>query len=488
MTVRTRYAPSPTGVPHVGNLRTAIFDYLLARHHGGQFILRIEDTDQTRYSPEAIGGLLESLRWLGIEPDEGPENGGPHAPYVQSERLPLYQAAAAKLVAQGDAYECWCSPARLDAVRAEQSRLKQPPRYDRRCRDDSGRAASRAEAEVEGRTCVVRFKTPLEGSITFDDPIHGPTTFDLATIDDFVMLKSDGFPVYHLAYLVDDEAMQITHVLRDDSWLPSVPRHMLVYRALGIEPPVIAHVPRVLGPDGAKLSKRFGATSVFEYRDQGYLPDALLNFLALIGWSLDDKTEILSREQLIEHFTIDRIVKNPGVFNIEKLTWMNGVYIRDMPEARFVELVAEWLDRGLPGTVARPIDRALVARIAPLIRERIKLLSEVVDYCDFFFVDELAYTREDLLGKAYAARPADAKAALERTVAAVEAADSWSHDSLEASMRALATDLGAKAGDLFSLIRVAATGRKISPPLFETMEILGQQQCVARLRAAIAAL
>jgi glutamyl-tRNA synthetase len=320
MTVRTRYAPSPTGVPHLGNLRTALFSYLLAKHSGGQFLLRIEDTDQTRYSAEALGPLMESLHWLGIDPDEGPGIGGPHAPYVQSERLALYQEAAAKLIAQGDAYECWCSSERLDAVRAEQTRLKQPPRYDRRCREDSGRVASRAEAEREGRNCVVRFKTPLEGSIGFNDPIHGETTFDLKTIDDFVMLKSDGYPTYHLAYIVDDDAMKISHVLRGDEWLPSLPRHMLIYRALGIDPPVIAHVPRVLGPDGAKLSKRHGATSVFEYADQGYLPDAVVNFLALIGWSLDDKTEILSRDQLIEHFSLERIVRNPGVFNIEKVS------------------------------------------------------------------------------------------------------------------------------------------------------------------------
>jgi glutamyl-tRNA synthetase len=472
-------------VPHLGNLRTALFSYLLAKHYGGQFLLRIEDTDQTRYSAEALGPLMESLHWLGIDPDEGPGIGGPHAPYVQSERLALYQAAAARLVAQGDAYECWCSSGRLDAVRAEQTRLKQPPRYDRRCREDAARAASRAEAEAEGRGCVVRFKTPLQGKITFIDAIHGEMSFDLATIDDFVMLKSDGYPTYHLAYIVDDEEMEISHVLRGDEWIPSAPRHMLIYRALGIEPPVIAHVPRVLGPDGAKLAKRHGATSVFEYRDQGYLPDVVVNFLALIGWSLDDKTEILSREQLIEHFTIERIVKNPGVFNVEKLTWMNGIYIREMPEERLVELFTEWLERGLPATISRPIDRALVARISPLIRERIKLLTEVVEYCDFFFVEELSYGIDELLGKAYTGRATDAKSGLERAEAALAAIDAWTHDPLETSMRALATELGVKAGDLFSLLRVAFTGRKVSPPLFETMEILGKERCLGRLRAAI---
>lgn len=485
--VRTRYAPSPTGVPHLGNLRTALFDYLLARHFGGQFVLRIEDTDQTRYDPDAVEGLLESLRWLGIDWDEGPDVGGPYGPYVQSQRLAHYRAAADRLIAQDDAYECWCSAERLDQVRAEQARNKLPPKYDRRCREETGRVAARREAEAEGRNCVVRFRTPLDGDVTFADAIHGETTFELATLDDFVMLKSDGFPTYHLAYIVDDDLMRITHVLRGDEWLPSAPRHMLIYRALGIPPPVLAHVPRVLGPDGTKLSKRHGATSVFEYRDKGYLSDAVFNFLALVGWSLDDKTEIISRQQFIEHFTLERVVKNPAIFNVEKLTWMNGVYIREMPEGRLVETFAERLERDLPPRIPRPVDRALVARVTPLIRERVKLLSEVADYCDFFFTDELHYSQDELLGKAYAGKPAEAKVALERAASAVDGA-SWEHEALEQSLRALAGELAVKAGDLFSLVRVAVTGRRVTPPLFESMEIVGRERCLARLRAAVEAL
>jgi len=488
MDVRTRYAPSPTGVPHLGNLRTALFDYLLARHFGGQFVLRIEDTDQTRYDPDAVEGLMESLRWLGIDWDEGPDIGGPYGPYVQSQRLAHYRAAADRLIAQDDAYECWCSAERLDEVRAEQARNKRPPKYDRRCREEEGRAAARREAEAEGRNCVVRFRTPLDGDVTFADAIHGETTFELATLDDFVMLKSDGFPTYHLAYIVDDDLMRITHVLRGDEWLPSAPRHMLIYRALGITPPVLAHVPRVLGPDGTKLSKRHGATSVFEYRDQGYLSDAVFNFLALVGWSLDDKTEIISRQQFIEHFTLERVVKNPAIFNVEKLTWMNGVYIREMPEGRLVEIFSERLERDLPPRIPRPVDRALVARVTPLIRERVKLLSEVADYCDFFFTDELHYSQDELLGKAYAEKPAEAKVALERVIEAVEHLV-WQHDTLEAWLRDLAAQLPlemrVKAGDLFSLIRVAVTGRRVTPPLFESMEIVGRERCLARLRAAV---
>jgi glutamyl-tRNA synthetase len=303
-----------------------------------------------------------------------------------------------------------------------------------------------------------------------------------------VILKSDGFPTYHLAYIVDDEAMRITHVLRGDEWIPSAPRHMLLYRALGIEPPVLAHLPRLLGPDGARLGKRYGATSVFEYRDSGYLSDALFNFLGLCGWSLDDKTEIISRDEFIEHFTLDRVVKNPAVFNVEKLAWMNGVYIREMPEERLVDALAARLDADLPQDVARPIDRSLTARIAPLIRERIKLLSEARDYCEFFFADSVTTGRDELLGKAFAARPDDARAALTRAGESAAALTEWTHAALEAALRELADDLSVKAGDLFSLIRVAVTGRRVTPPLFESMEILGRERCLARMQTAAAVL
>jgi glutamyl-tRNA synthetase len=484
MKVRTRYAPSPTGVPHIGNIRTALFDYLLARRHGGQFILRLEDTDRTRLVPDSIAKISESLRWLGLDYDEGPDIGGPYGPYVESERIEYYRAAADRLLEQGDAYECWCSSERLDAMRAEQTRLKQPPKYDRRCRAPEGQAAARREAEAEGRNCVVRFKTPLEGEVTLHDAIFGQSTFDLATIDDFVMLKSDGYPTYHLAYIVDDEMMQITHVLRGNEWISSAPRHLLIYEALGYEPPVLAHLPLVLGPDGAKLSKRHGATSVFEYRERGFLPNAMFNFLGLLGWSLDDKTEIIAREQFVEHFALERVVKNPAIFNLDKLTWMNGMYIREMPEDELAGVFADRLEEDLPARIERPIDRDVVARVTPLIRERVKLLSEAVDYCDFFFTDELHFGRDELLGKAFANRAGDASAALDAVVRRLDGAASWTHEEIESAMRALATELGLKAGDLFSLVRVAVTGRRVTPPLFESMVILGRERCLERLRAA----
>ena len=487
--VRTRYAPSPTGVPHIGNIRTAVFDYLLARHFGGQFILRLEDTDRTRLVPDSIAKISESLRWLGLDYDEGPDVGGPYGPYVQSERIEHYRAAADRILAQGDAYECWCSSERLDAVRAEQARLKQPPKYDRRCRAPEGQAEARGEAEAEMRGCVVRFKTPLAGEVTLHDAVYGDSTFDLATIDDFVMLKSDGFPTYHLAYIVDDEMMKITHVLRGNDWISSAPRHLLIYRALGYEVPVIAHLPLIVGADGSKLSKRHGATSVFEYRDQGFLPEAVFNFLGLMGWSLDDKTEIISRDEFIEHFTLDRVVKNPAIFNVEKLTWMNGMYIREMPAERLTDIFVARLGADLPPSIARPIDRAVIAHVTPLIRERVKLLSEVAPYCEFFLTDVLSYAREDLLGKRFAAAPDAARGVIERAIEALRALPGWTHDAIEAALRALGEeihteDAAVKSGDVFSLVRVAVTGSKVSPPLFESMEIVGRDRCLARLVAA----
>ena len=339
--VRVRFAPSPTGYPHVGNIRTAMFNWLFARHSGGRFIVRIEDTDVTRKVKGAVKAILDSLRWLELDWDEGPEVGGSYGPYIQSERLDMYRSAAERLISQGEAYYCYCSPQRLEELRAEQVKRKQPPGYDRCCRDLS--PEERAKKEAEGVTPVVRFKTPLEGQTRFNDLIYGDVVFEHSTIDDFVLLKSDGYPTYHLANVVDDHAMEISHVIRAEEWISSTPRHLLLYRALGFEPPQFIHHPMILGPDRAKLSKRHGAVSVIEYREQGYLPEAMLNFLALIGWSLDDKTEILSRKELIAHFSLERIGKTGAIFNREKLDWMNGVYIRKMSADEFFEAAQPYL-------------------------------------------------------------------------------------------------------------------------------------------------
>jgi len=484
MTVRVRYAPSPTGEPHVGNIRTALFNWLFARHEGGSFVLRIEDTDQTRLVPEALGKVLESLRWLGLEWDEGPEVGGPYGPYLQSERLETYHRYANQLLESGWAYLCYCTPERLEALRTEQARLKQPPRYDRHCRDLSD--AERRERAERGPKAVVRFKTPLDGKTSLTDLVRGDVTFDNATLDDFIIVKSDRYPTYHLASVVDDHLMEISHVLRAEEWLPSTPRHLLLYQALGWQPPLFAHLPMLLGKDRSKLSKRHGATSVLDYAEQGYLPDAMFNFLGLLGWSLDDHTEIISREQFIQHFSLERIVKNPAIFDADKLTWMNGVYMRSLPPERLAALVRGRLGRDLPPDVARPLDEQYILRMVPLIRERVKRLDDLKRFAEFFFLgDDLDYSVSELLGKGFAGRPQEAAVALGAARERLAALPSWDEQSLEGALRPLAEELSVKAGDLFMLVRVAVSGGPVSPPLFQSMAVLGRERCLARLARAI---
>ncbi|MFQ5474123.1 MAG: glutamate--tRNA ligase, partial [Dehalococcoidia bacterium] len=466
--------------PHLGNIRTALFDWLLARHEGGQFILRIEDTDQARYVEESVQAQIEALRWLGLDWDEGPDIGGPFAPYVQSQRLEIYREHAQRLIDNDRAYSCYCSTERLDRVRKEQQARKQPPRYDRYCRELA--AGKRPEPEREQVAPVVRFKTPLDGETVIGDALRGKVAFQNDTLDDFVIVKSDGFPTYHLASVVDDHIMEITHVLRGEEWLSSAPRHALLYEAFGWEPPVFAHLSRILGPDKAKLSKRHGAHSVLHYREQGYLPDAVINFLGLLGWSLDDKTEIISRDEFVSHFDLSRALTNPAVFNAEKLDWMNGVYIRAMDPNEFAEAARPFLER----EVGQAVDMERLMPIMPLLQERVKLLSEIGDMAGFFFAEgPLDYTVESLLGKKFADQPDAAAVALAKVAERVEDVADWEHEAIEAAIRPLAEELGMKAGPLFGLIRVATTGRSAAPPLFETMAVLGRETVTARLNDAL---
>jgi glutamyl-tRNA synthetase len=482
--VRVRYAPSPTGVPHVGNIRTALFNWLFARHEGGVFIVRLEDTDQARRVEGAEQAIFESLAWLGLDSDEGPDPSdtskdiGDYGPYVQSRRTETYQRYVEQLIEGGHAYRCYCTPERLEEVRKDLQRRKLPPKYDRRCRDLS--AEERAARESEGLPSVVRFRTPLSGQTSYHDRVRGDITFENDTLDDFVLLKSDGFPVYHLANVVDDHLMEISHVLRGDEWLSSTPRHVLLYEALGWQPPVFAHLPIILGPDQARLSKRHGATSVMDFRDRGILPEALFNFLGLLGWSLDDRTEIIDRETFVEKFSLERVLANPAVFNFEKLEWMNGVYIREkLSDEDLAKRVAPLIEESAGGAV----DRKLLLRIVPLIRERIKLLTDAPEMADFFFREgDLEYATSDLLGKKL--DEASALRALEAVLAAVRAVEPWEHGALEGAIRPLAEELGLKTGDLFGAVRVAVTGRTAAPPLFETMELLGRERCLERLEAA----
>jgi len=472
VTVRLRFAPSPTGYPHLGNIRTALFNWLFARHHNGKFILRIEDTDVTRRVEGAVETILDSLRWLGLNWDEGP--------YFQSQRLPIYREIVHKLLDEGQVYLCYCSPQRLEKMRQEQIKRKQPPKYDRRCRDLTQR--ERTQLEAMGVTPVIRFKTPLAGETTFLDLIHGLVTFKNDTLDDFILLKSDGYPTYHLANVVDDHLMAISHVLRADEWLSSTPRHVLLYQALNWQAPQFAHLPMILGPDRAKLSKRHGATTITEYQKQGYLADAMVNFLALLGWSLDDHTELLSREDLIKHFSLERVGKTAAIFNKDKLEWMNGVYLRALSLGEFVQQAMPFLDRDLPETVKRPLDNDYVSQVLSLIQERAKTLADVPQLASFFF-DDVQYDAGLLLSK-----KRDAKSAAKAmTIASqkLEEITTWDATTIEDVLRPLATKLNLSTGELFGLLRIAITGRTAAPPLFQTMAILGKGKCLERINKAL---
>jgi len=470
--VRVRFAPSPTGYPHLGNIRTALFNWLFARHNNGSFILRIEDTDVARRVEGAVDTILDSLRWLGLDWDEGP--------YFQSERLEMYREAADQLVREELAYLCYCSPQRLEAMRQEQTKRKQPPGYDRRCRHLT--REQKAGLEVSGAPPVVRFKSPLEGQTSFHDLIRGEIVFENSTLDDFVLLKSDGYPTYHLANIVDDHSMAISHILRADEWLSSTPRHVLLYQALGWQPPQFAHLPMILGTDRSKLSKRHGATAINEYRDQGYLPEAMINFLALLGWSLDDKTELLRREEIVKHFSLERVSKTAAVFNRDKLDWMNGVYLRNLSLEDYSERAISFLERDLPSEVERPLDTDYIRQIMPLIQERAKTLAEVPQLSEFFFVDKLEYDAGLLLGKLESGQVVKI---LQATMTKVEGLGNWDAASLEAVLRPMAEELNLKTGVFFGLLRVATTGRTAAPPLFQTMEVLGKERCLERLKTAL---
>lgn len=477
-TVRVRYAPSPTGLPHVGNIRTALFNWLFARHHGGSFILRIEDTDVARSVEGAYESILESLRWLGLEWDEGPEKGGPYGPYFQSQRREIYKKFAEKLINEGNAYHCYCSSQRLETMRAEQTKLKQPPGYDRHCRNLINTERKELAKEI---VPVVRFKTPLDGQTTFNDLIRGDITFENRTLDDFVLIKSDGYPTYHMANIVDDHLMKISHVLRADEWLASTPKHVLLYDALQITPPLFAHLPMILGEDRSKLSKRHGATALTEYQEMGYLPEAMINFLALLGWSLDEKTELFSREELINNFSIERIGKSGAIFSLKKLEWINGVYIRKLSASEFADRALPFLERGLDKNIERPLSRDYVMKIAPLIQERARTLLETVELSSFFFQQELEYP-----ASLFPHLPQDkAVLALQKAKQKIEALEDYSEASLENTLRSLAEELGLTTGNYFGLLRIAATCRIAAPPLFQTMVVLGKERCLKRLDAAL---
>jgi len=479
--VRVRFAPSPTGYLHVGGARTALFNWLYARHTGGAFILRIEDTDFERSTQEMVEGILVGMRWLGLNWDEGP--------FFQSQRMELYRATAARLVESGHAYYCFCKKEPEDAPPEAEGMEGAPPLAGfakgggfRKKEDDPCRAIARDQADrrrASGEAAAVRFSVPETGSTRFDDAVFGPIEISHAEIEDFVLLRSDGVPTYHLSVVADDIDMRITHIIRGADHVSNTPKQKLLYEALGAPLPVFAHVPLILGPDKTRLSKRHGATSVIAYKDDGFLPEAFRNYLALLGWSPPDSTkEIMSDRELIALFSLEGISHSNAVFDRTKLEWMNAEYIRALP-------VEQLTERLLPIVRAAgyDVDAGKMQRITPLIRERIKLLRDVLTAADFFFVDELpAYDTNLLIPQK--GDLAMAKKALERA-REVLAHTEFNHQALDQALRSAAKEMGLKPGQMFQPIRVAVTGRTASPPLFETLEVLGRETAVKRMEQAI---
>ncbi len=479
MTVRVRFAPSPTGYPHIGNIRTVVFNWLFARQQNGKLILRIEDTDRSRYVADALKVIEDSLSWLGLDWDEGLKRDGGYGPYVQSQRLHIYREKAEELIAKGLAYRCNCSPDRLEEVREAMRARGETPMYDGRCRI---KAAGEVPAE---ELHVIRLKVPHEGTTTFHDLLRGDISFENALIDDQVLLKSDRYPTYHLAVVVDDHMMGITHVLRGDDWIPSTPKRIQLYQAFGWTPPIYIHVPLVLGPDGKKLGKRHGATSVDEFRRQGYLPDALFNFLALLGWAPGegDEQEIFTRQELIEKFNVHRINLSPAVFSYDKLDWMNGAYIRQMDPQELLDcLIPFWVDAGLiPSEIPTELLPTL-RLLVPLVQERLKTLRDVIPLTDFVFQEIKMLPAEAFVPKKMTAE--ESIRAIRETQRLLSGLVQFTAEEMEGPMRELAKELGLKAGQLFGIVRNAVTGKEVSPPLFGSLQAVGRERTLRRLEQA----
>lgn len=473
MTVRVRIAPSPTGDPHVGTAYIALFNYVWAKKHGGQFILRIEDTDQTRSRPEWETMIIESLRWTGVEWDEGPDVGGEFGPYRQSERTEIYREHAQLLVDKGAAYYAFDTPERLAQLRKEQMQRGVAPGYDGRWRD-------RDEKEVQemldaGEPYVVRLKTPNEGKTTFVDELRGEITIENVQVDDQILLKSDGFPTYHLANIVDDHLMKITHVMRAEEWVSSVPKHVMLYDAFGWEKPKFIHMPLLRNADKSKISKRKNPVSINYYRQAGFLPEALLNYLAMMGWTMPDATEKFTVADMIENFTLERMSLGGPVFDVQKLTWLNGLYIREQGTDSLVQMLRETM-----------FSEERLKELVPLVYERIDKVDDFIDHTAFFFNGDVPYDEEatkNLIPKKRERK--EIIKALEAVVEKIDGVGTLTVENTEAMLRGLCEEIAWKPKELFMPVRVAVTGRKATPPLFETIVALGKERSRRRLRNAI---
>ena len=483
--VRVRFAPSPTGHMHLGSARTALYDYLIAKKTGGKFILRIEDTDFKRYMPGAEEELINGLRWLGLEFDEGPDIGGPFGPYRQSERKEIYLEHARRLVAEDKAYYCFCTPERLTKMREDQQRRKEPPHYDGTCRH-----LSIAEAErriQDGEKYVIRFKTPKEGTTTVRDLLRGDISVENQTLDDYILVKSDGWALYHLAAMVDDHLMDITHVIRGSEWLPSLPLHALICRAFGWTEPVWVHLSVFLKPSGkGKMSKRESADllkdgySIFikDLQDLGYTPEAVVNWVALMGWSYDDHTEFFTLDDLVEKFNLEHLNPSPAAINFTKLDHFNGLHIRSFSNEEFANRITPYFTQAGINT-----DPGTLLKIAPILKERVSTLDDAIEMAGFFFNDEVHPNTDEIPGKGMT---------IEQTIEVLKESHSLlsrfekiTVADVEPVMREYVEQSGLSAGQVFGILRVAVTGQRISPPLFESMEIIGREKVLERIVKAI---
>jgi nondiscriminating glutamyl-tRNA synthetase len=478
--VRVRFAPSPTGSLHIGGARTALFNYLFARHNDGVFVLRIEDTDTERSTEESAKQIVRSLKWLGFDWDEGPEKGGNYGPYFQSQRLQLYKGEVERLLDEDKAYYCYCTPEELAQKRQDALKAGKAPRYDGSCRNLT--PEQRRKLEGEGRTPTIRIKMPQEGQTVVEDLIRGKVVFENEVIDDFIIFKSNGIPTYNFACVIDDNAMGITHIIRAEEHLSNTPKQVQVYRALGYDLPKFAHVPMILAPDRSKLSKRHGATSVEEFRDQGYLPEAIVNYLTLLGWSTGDNEEIFGMEKAASEFTLERVNKTAAIYDVKKLTWMNGHYLRELDIYYITKQVIPFMvQKGIIDDNYAKEKFDYIKQVVDISRDRAKTLDELADCIAFFFKDIDEYEQKGVR------KHFKKQNALELLLSGAEVLDDqeeFTHESTEKAFRDLTESKGLKAAELIHPTRLAITGRTIGPGLFDIIVLLGKDKTVDRMKKA----